>query len=295
LLKKYYIRKKKQKYNRSDLKNSSNVKSPKVDDAAKKEKKHETISSSSSVSLSNPIEDNNDDNEVNSSLTANGRRKIIVKTNFNNLLKSHQRNTLKRQDESVEEDEEAELQTLNSNFNKSTENLINNDEIGNNLNNVINNCDISSNNILLQSASSAFVPPVITPHLTNIIEDEEDITSQNQSNSNQALNTKSTTPDLNNGIAQFTSNLSISRRSSRGGNTSDNALSSLTIPEEAENDTNVVSLSNLSQIKKTKLSEMESSGNNLISKYFISNHTIYYSFSFLIYLKRLKLLKLVFI
>jgi 3-dehydroquinate dehydratase len=273
LLKKYYIRKKKQKYNRSDLKNPLNVKSSKVDDA-KKEKKHETISSSSSVSLKNPIEDNNDDNEINSSLTANGRRKIIVKTNFNNLLKSHQRNTLKRQDESVEEDEEAELQTLNSNFNKSTENLIKNDEIGNNLNNVINNCDISSNNILLQSASSAFVPPVITPHLTNIIEDEEDIlsqiTSQNQPHSNQALNIKSTTTDSNSGIAQFTSNLSISRRSSRGGNTSDNALSSLTIPEEAENDTNVVSLSNLSQIKKTKLNEMESSGNNLISNYFIS-------------------------
>jgi 3-dehydroquinate dehydratase len=273
LLKKYYIRKKKQKYNRSDLKNPLNVKSSKVDDA-KKEKKHETISSSSSVSLNNPIEDNNDDNEINSSLTANGRRKIIVKTNFNNLLKSHQRNTLKRQDESVEEDEEAELQTLNSNFNKSTENLIKNDEIGNNLNNVINNCDISSNNILLQSASSAFVPPVITPHLTNIIEDEEDIlsqiTSQNQPHSNQALNIKSTTTDSNSGIAQFTSNLSISRRSSRGGNTSDNALSSLTIPEEAENDTNVVSLSNLSQIKKTKLNEMESSGNNLISNYFIS-------------------------
>lgn len=242
----------------------------KLEEISRKDKKHEILSSSSSVSLSNVIEDN-DDNEINFSGTCNGRRKIVVKTNFNNLLKSHQRNTLKRQDEGVEEDEEAEEQISNSNFNKSTENLISNDEVGKGLITLEN----SSNSILSQSA-------LVVPHLTNILEDEEEILSQQLTTStkpisNQTLNLKSVTSDLNNGITQFNSNISVSRRSSRGGNSSDNALSSLTIPEEAETDTNFVSLGKTYHIKNKNIDGIEYLENSLpnyekTSNYFFSIH-----------------------
>lgn len=141
--------------------------------------------------------------------TSSGRRKIIVKTNFNNL--HNLRNTLKRQDEGVVEEDEQETE--------SSEQLIDSD-----------------------SQQQQPLPPLstlqstVTPqlHLTNILEDEEDIVAQTAAIKNNIITNSA-------GLVQFNS---LSRRSSRGGNSSDNAISSLTIPEEAEVDVIFTNLPN---------------------------------------------------
>ena len=101
-------------------------------------------------------------------------------------------------------------------------------------------------------------------HLTNILEDEEEI--QSQPVAKQTPYTKiANVQDLNSNLVQFNSMtnsaISLSRRSSRGGNSSDNAISALTIPEEGETDFSH-SL-NLHQQKKSKLSEGSTSANLL--------------------------------
>ena len=265
LLKKNYVRKKKQKINRIDKK-SWQSKSLKTEEVPSKQEKSinrniKTDQSSVSTSATEDI-----DNDTNTS-----RRKINVKSNFNSLLKS--RNILKRQDEGVEEEDETEEECKSSNFNKSTENLINSDVTNKNAAElIILNADSTASNIFQSQPLNLPVTsgaPILAPHLTNILEDEEEIQTQPQA-SKHLTHTKSLTQDLNTSLVQFNtitnSAASLSRRSSRGGNSSDNAISTLTIPEEGETEISFTPSS--SQIKKHKLSDTNYLSSKLVKFYF---------------------------
>jgi serine/threonine protein kinase len=210
----------------------------------KKKRKFQKVNSndlfSSKSTFTEQSEDKISANIASSNLHSNKR-----KINNNTNLKSFQRNSLDRQDEETELENDQSNQVISKSI-KTSENSTN--VLANS-----NKKDELTCTKINDESSDVINKQITTPHLTNILEDEEEL-------ANFIEGEAKINPDqLNTTALLFSSNLAnASRRSSKSGDI--NAVTSLTIPEEeneCENTTNYRKNSSENSINSTYLSRNE--------------------------------------